>query len=465
LANKAGAAAFHVVRAAATGRKMTGLTGLKLALLTLSQPNSLLLFLWQIREWAGRVALGLGAQFLSTLSTFAYVIILAPLIGAHSFGEYSVAWSFVALVDSLTASVFGDNIPALMHRLPERLWPEFRSALFIWSAVVSCALCIATLVVAVCAAGWAPEHTGLLLVCALAIPCTRAYQLQRRLGFVDGEQALALAGAIVYAFVLLSTLALIRSTEWRTAAAGLGCFAAANAASGSLMFMTRFRFAAPRPAILAWSGRHLWRSGRWFVLSSLGHWVASIGLIPLAAWLSSAEAGGALRILQNLTSPLYNATGAIAVVLQTYAARYLQTAKVRDIANLAVKLTALFVAISVMYSALLIVGGQRLFRAVFGEKGGVLTEGIIVIVSIAAVLECVCQAVSVPLVTSGHSKPFFVSRFASLVVLFAILPVGLQIGVLTGIAGATVASNLAAAVVLIYYLSRYLRSTRMRAGS
>jgi O-antigen/teichoic acid export membrane protein len=326
-------------------------------------------------------------------------------------------------------------------------------------------LCIATLVAAVGAAGWAPEHTGLLVVCALAIPCMRTYQLQRRLSFVDGEQALALAGAVVYAFVLLATLALIRSLEWRTAAAALGCFAAANAAAGSLMFVTRFRFATPRPAILAWSRQHLWRSGRWFVLSALGHWVASIGLIPLAAWLSTAEAGGALRILQSLTTPLYSLTGAIAIVLQTYAARYSQTANVRDIANLTIRLTALFIAISVMYSAVLIVGGQPLFRMVFGEKGGVLTETIIVIVSVAAVLECVCQAVSVPLVTSGHSKPFFVSRVASIAALFGTLPIGLQIGVLAGIACATVASNLAAGAVLTYYLWRHLLATRSRVGS
>jgi O-antigen/teichoic acid export membrane protein len=434
-------------------------------MLTLSQPNSLLLLLWQIKGWAPRIALGLGAQFVSILSSFAYVIALAPLIGAHSFGEYSVAWSFVALVDSLTAGVFGDNIPALVHRLPERSRPAFRSALLIWSAIVSCVLCVVTLVAAGCAAGWAPEHTGLVLVCAIAIPCMRACQLQRRLSLVDGEQALALAGAIVYALVLLSTLALIRSTEWKTAAAGLCCFCAANAASGILMFMTRFRFAAPRRSMLAWSGRHLWRSGRWFVLSSLGHWVAGIGLIPLAAWLSSAEAGGVLRILQSLTSPLYSSTGAIAVVLQTYAARYSQTAKALDIAKLAVKLTVFFIAISMMYSAILIVGGKPLFHAIFGEKGDILTEGIIVIVSVGAVLECVCQAVCVPLVTLGHSKPLFVSRIASIVALFVTLPIGLKIGVLTGIAGATVASNLTAAVVLIYYLACHLFPTRMRVGS
>jgi O-antigen/teichoic acid export membrane protein len=364
----------------------------------------------------------------------------------------------------LSSSFFADNIPALMYRLPEHFWPEFRSTLCIWSAFVSGTLCMVTLILALCAASWAPEHTDLLLVCAVAIPCMRACQLQLRLSFVDGEQALALAGAIVYAFVLLSMLALIRSREWTTAAAGLGCFAAANAASGSLMFMTRFRFAAPRPAILAWSGRHLWRSGGWFVLSSLGHWVASIGLIPLAAWLSSAEAGGALRILQSLMNPLYSATGTIAIVLQPYAAKFSQTAKARDIAYLAIKLTALFIAISVMYSAVMIVGGQPLFRAAFGDKGGILTEEIIVIVSVAAVLECICQAVAVPLVTSGHSKPFFVSRIASLVALFGVLPVGLRLGVLTGIAGTTVASNLAAAVVLIYYLSSHLLSRRMRVG-
>lgn len=431
-------------------------------MLTLSQPN-FLLFRWQIKEWARRVAVGLAAQAVSTVSNFTYLVFVARLIGAHSFGEYNVAWSFVALVDSLSASFFSDNIPALMYRLPERFRPEFRSALCIWSAVVSGTLCMATLVLvlALCAAGWAPEHTDLLLVCAVAIPCMRACQLQLRLNFVDGEQALVLAGTIVYALVLFAALALIRSTEWTTAAAGLGCFAAANAASGSLMFMMRFRFATPHPAILAWSGRHLWRSGRWFVLSSLGHWVASIGLIPLAVWLSSAEAGGALRILQSLTTPLYSATGSIAVVLQPYVARYSQTAKARDIASLAVKLTALFIAISVMYSAVIIAGGQPLFRVVFGEKGGVLTEGIIVIVSVAAVLECICQAVSTPLVALGHSKSFFVSRIASLVALFGVLPIGLQFGVLTGIAGAILASNLVAAVVLIYYLARHLLLRRI----
>jgi O-antigen/teichoic acid export membrane protein len=422
------------------------------------------LFRWRIKEWLPRVVLGLAAQAVSTISGFAYLIFVARLVGAHSFGEYSVAWSFVVLAESLSSGFFADNIPALMHRLPERFWPEFRSTLCIWSAFVSGTLCMATLVLALCAAGWAPEHTDLLLVCAVAIPCMRACQLQLRLSFVDGQQALALAGAIVYAFVLLSTLALIRSKEWTTAAAGLGCFAAANAASGSLMFITRFRFAFPRPAILAWSGRHLWRSGSWFVLSSLGHWVATIGLVPVAAWLSSAEAGGALRILQSFTTPLYGATGTIAVVLQPYAAKFSQTAKARDIAYLAIKLTALFIAISVTYCAVMIVGGQPLFRAAFGDKGGILTEEIIVIVSVAAVLECICQAVAVPLVTSGHSKPFFVSRIASLLTLFGVLPVGLRIGVLTGIASTTVASNLAAAAVLIYYLSSHLLSRRMRVG-
>src|SRR5215469_2918114 len=101
-------------------------------MLTLSQPYSA--FVWRIKEWTGRLALGVGAQGVSILSNFAYVIFVARLIGVHSFGEYSVAWSFVALVDSLSTSFFSDNVPALMYRLPERIWPEFRSTLCIWSA-------------------------------------------------------------------------------------------------------------------------------------------------------------------------------------------------------------------------------------------------------------------------------------------------------------------------------------------
>jgi O-antigen/teichoic acid export membrane protein len=418
-----------------------------------------------LKEWGGRFALGICAQAVSMLANFAYVMILVRMIGPRAFGEYSVAWSCLALVDSLLTALFGDTIPALMHRLPERRWPEFRAAVCVWSTVISGIVAIATLVLSVFAGHWAPEYSNLLLACGTAIPCLRLYQLFRRFSYLDGDQALALGGAAVYAFVLFAALAFIWTIGWTTAASGLACFVVANAASGSLILASRAQYAIPGRAILGWSYRHLWQSGRWLVFSSFGYWLGTIGLIPLVAWFSNVEMGGVLRILQTFTSPLYNATGAIVTVILPYAAKTLRTASARDVTHFAYKWTALFIAISVTYSAVMIAGGKPLFRLVFGDKSAVLTETVIVIVSLAAVLECIAQSMSVPLMASGHSKSVFVSRIASLTVLYGALPAALQMGVLVGIAGATAASNLAAAVTFVHYLSCYSRSKEIRAGS
>src|SRR5262249_34665974 len=116
----------------------------------LSRPDSLLGLAARLKTWTRRIALGVGAQAVSTVANFAFVILVARLIGASAFGEYSVAWSLVTLVDTLVISFIGSNTPALMHRLRERFWPQFRSALCIWSAVASGAFCMVTVAATLC---------------------------------------------------------------------------------------------------------------------------------------------------------------------------------------------------------------------------------------------------------------------------------------------------------------------------
>lgn len=381
-------------------------------------------------------------------ASFLFTIGLARLLDGPEFGWFSIAWSYIMLVDSIFASLFGDSAPAVAHKLSKIYWPQLRSSLFLWSSALSGCAAILTMLLAL-VAWWANVPTvELLATSAFLIVAVRLKDMFRRLCFLDGHRSLAVASALAYAVVLFAAYGAMTMLSQRTAAGGIICLTVASTVSAAFAFSRRFYYEKPTRRLATWCIQRLWYSGRWIIVGSISYWISTIGIIPLSGYLFGLESSGTLRILQNLLAPLTQLNSAFATVLLPNAAERLKARRRADLARIAQMSVALFGIPSAVYGMAITLGGTQLAVALFDDKALMITPIIIALMAIGSVSDSIRQAVGLTLFAMGVTRGFFLSRMVSLLVLLVLMPVTTPLWGFPGLLTAMTVSNLSATVIM-----------------
>ena len=420
----------------------------------LRAPPLVLSRLHLVRRWGRPVLLGIFEQAIYSATNLAFTVLLLKMVGAREFGTFNIAWSVVMLAECLLYSLFGDAMPAIINRLPSALWPELRAAVYLLSAAFSVAVFAAMAVAALVVLFVAPAYAGLVLLTGVAVFTMRAQQMGRRICYLDGTRAFAVAGAVVSC---LTTLGLLGVGWWggaRSSAIGMACLAFGCAASASVLLLRRRDFHLPSRRLLRWAWQRFWRAGKPLTAASLSYWMANTGLIPVAAAMLGREAAGLLRIVQTLTNPLAQlASIMISVALPPAAARLRMPTR-NGFARVSTRSVALFAAIAVFYSLALTVYGPALVQLLFHGKLSGVGMGVLAVASLAASFDMIASALGVPLLAIGRTGAILHGRIASLIALLAIMPVALHFPSLAVFVAVTAASNFVQTIVLTWSQSR-----------
>ncbi len=415
-----------------------------------------------VRRWGKPVMLGIVEQAIYSGANLVFTILLLKVIGAREFGTFNIAWSVVMLAECILYSLFGDALPAIANRLPRRLWPELRAAVYLWSVAFSFAVFAAMAVLALVLLWFAPHLALLVLMAGLTVFTMRAQQMGRRICYLDGTRILAVAGAVLFSVTMFGALAAawwggVMSSGVAMACLGLGC-----AASSSVLLLRRRDFRLPDIKLFELSWRRFCLAGRPLTVASVAYWMANTGLIPVAAAMLGREAAGGLRIVQALTNPLGQLTSIMTSVALPPAAERLRTPTPRIFARVSARSVALFAAIAVAYSIVLTFYGPALIQLVFHGKLDTVGMVVLAVASLAATLDMVCAALAVPLLAMGRTAAILHGRVASLLSLCAIMPVALHFSGLTAFVAVTAASNLAQTAILAVSQSRQFRGLPAR---
>lgn len=400
------------------------------------------------RWWGARFSVGMLDQAILSGTSFVFTIALAKTLDVREFGWFSIAWSYIMLVDSIFASLFGDAAPATAHKLAKAYWPQLRSSFYFWSAVLSGGACVLTIILAL-VAWWANVGiVELLVASAFLIPAVRLKEMFRRMCYLEGYRSLAVVSSIAYAFTLFVAFGCMIITVHKSAASSIMCLTAASATSAAFAFSGRFSYAKPTQRLAKWCIQRLWHSGRWIIVGSISFWISTIGIIPLSGYLFGLEFSGTLRILQNLLAPLTQLNTGFATVLLPNAAERLRTKRRADLVRIAQMSVALFGIPSLIYGVAITVGGTYLADLFFHDKAFMITTFIIAVMAIGSVSDSVRQGVGLAMFAMGATRGFFLSRIVSLLVLVVMVPITTPIWGFPGLLTAMVIANISATVIM-----------------
>ncbi|GLH76759.1 hypothetical protein SSBR45G_16670 [Bradyrhizobium sp. SSBR45G] len=403
-----------------------------------------------VQAGASNFGLGLVDQALLSGSAFALTLVLANVLDVQAFGRFSVAWSFSILIESVfLRGLFDDGLPAAAQRIPRRLWPQLRFGIYLSALAVSGLIGLGIMLAGAIGAGLSMESGLLGAATGLAVPAIRMQSVYRRIAYLDGKPIRAAVSSLAYCLgLLISTVVMIRTGEAGPAAA-MSCIAVSAAVAGALVLLRPGDLARSRRKMFTTAMTRLLRSGRWFIATSLTYWIGSIGLIPFCSVLLGLEAGATLRILLLIFAPLSQFNQTIVSVRLPEIAEKLRAGSRSAIRAAARDCVVLLGSVSIVYGAVVTLGGEAALSMMVGTKSYQLGSANLALMALAMMLDSIWLGLALPLFAVGKPQRFLLSRLAGLVSLCCALPAAVWLWGFPGaIVGMVVSSAASVAVSL-----------------
>ncbi len=209
----------------------------------------------------------------------------------------------------------------------------------------------------------------ILLVSAMGLPFILLSLLMRRVFYVLLKPGFALAGSVVYCSGLLLIFYFAKQFGFLTGANSILIVSLASFFSGLIMLLFLRNAGSPYGEInLRAMLVETWLFGKWLVISGVLIGLATQSQVYLAGVLLSTEDAGAVRILQTFIQPMmltFTAFSALAtpLIVNDFVLRnYKSMGRKIFLFTLLASVTAL------AYECLLVIFGNSLNNALFGEK-------------------------------------------------------------------------------------------------
>ena len=195
---------------------------------------------------------------------------------------------------------------------------------------------------------------------------------------------------------------------------------------------------------LAW---RLWGSGRWLLGAGLAYWISNLGMLPLAAIYAGPAAAGILRALQTLFVPLTLGNGAINTMLLPRLAEIAAGQDRHRMRSIVRSTLVVYVVIALSYSSALVVKSESLVALVYHQAEITASAGLLWPLALVYIMEGATVVLGMILLAGARSRPIFLARtFSALVLFLGVVALVPAMG-LAGIVWATIASTTAAAVL------------------
>ena len=412
-------------------------------------------FLSLYRSWGRGFLFGIFEQGLLSGTSFVVTVILARVLGATEFGWFSVIWAFVIFLESAANGLFGDAIPSLAHKLRESLWPQFRASIFLSMLTVCVVVCVPLLLVA-----GGLELAGFVYPAAV-IPAIFFFGVQRmqnvvrRTYYLDGLRGRAALSACANVAVTFAALEGVHKLFGLSASSAFICLSAGSVAALITGASYIAGYERPSRRLYFWVIRNLWLKGRWTMASATMSWIGNMGVIPFAAFLISPVAGGGVRAIQTMVLPLVQVNQILISILVPKMAGKMRTEGRGKIRQLAVKLIALLSLIGFSYAAVIAIGGEALFEALFHFEKGQITNLAITIAVLGYAFEGIRYGCNIMLYSVGDTVIVGQGQIVSMLSAIVIIPIlGHYFGLTGLVLGMTIANN----INTLYVAGKFFRA-------
>lgn len=247
----------------------------------------------------------LADQTLVSGSNFLANILLARLLGASEFGEYTLIWMVVLFVQSIQHAAINSPMMTIGPKQEEEDQSVYYGAVFIQQALFALLSAVLTYFVICYGSGLLPEYGGAALALPLAVTVLVS-QLQdflRRYYFSIQKQFYSFFGDIIrYVGQLVAFLWILNESHLDIGSDGvLWIIAAVCSLSVCLTTIPVFNQNITLPTTEVWCEvlKCNWKFSKWLILSALMQWTSGQVFFIAAGVLIGTAAVGAMRAAQS----------------------------------------------------------------------------------------------------------------------------------------------------------------------
>lgn len=409
------------------------------------------------RSWAFRGLLSMADQAFIAGANFLLLVLFARWLTAGDYGAVSIGLSVFLLAANFHNALLLEPMSVLgPRRFREKLGGYFRAALMAHALLAGL---LAAFVLSASAVLWsaAPPLAGALAGLSLSTPAMLSFWVLRRMCYVTGDPASALAGSSAVLTASLAGAALVWARHWQSPAAiFLISACAALAGAAVLAWRLRGRIAARSagdPLLREVAGSH-WSYARWMMGVCVTYWLANSALPALLGLTAGFAGAGELRVVENLAAPVLQTTTAFSLLLLPWVSEQVEARGAAFLAGFQRKAMALGLVSMGGYLGVVLLFRQELLSLFPLTRGHELAAGLVPLVALATLIRGVSDlSVSTALKAAARPDAHF---WASLVSAILVLTAGYMLTSSRGVTGAAITmllSNLAQALVLAAFFA------------
>jgi O-antigen/teichoic acid export membrane protein len=328
----------------------------------------------RLLSWFKKGSVAVVEQACFAGSNFLVNILLARWLPSEQYGAFALAFSIFLFMSGFHNALLLEPMSVIgpanhRHHLKEYL------GLLLWiHACLTSSLAVLLLMGAGTVALFTAQGplAEALAGISIALPLILLLWLLRREFYLERNPRGALVGDMLYGFLLLNGLLLLKRLQ---IISPLSIFLlmglASMIASGFLLYRLRPDFPTGYAAItpqLRVIGAENWRYGKWMVAIAVVSWLPANMYYVFTAGFLGFGGTGALRAIENLLLPVSHVMTALGLLLLPWASTRLKDKGLEVLKKDVIGITFLMIGLTGTYLLILLSSGRTVLQFLYGEK-------------------------------------------------------------------------------------------------
>jgi O-antigen/teichoic acid export membrane protein len=305
-----------------------------------------------VRWWPRAGAWALVALLFSSVFTI-FNLLMAVLLPLSDFGLFSYGQSLVLLVGVIIASLVLEPTTTVGTRYGDD--EQLRYLSFALAASLAVGLAAALPLAAVFWLVQRDNSFELLVVAAVVSPLVQSFHVGRRYLYMRERFGFLIGLGVLHAVLLIAALPILWLTGTVSPATALAATGVAGAIPTAwlMIYLRLWRHLPSRSDSVRYARDH-WGYARWTLAAAVPHWLSTSGIVPVAIWFFSLEAGSVYRICQLVVAPILQLSQVSSQILLPFVSQRAHTREHSYLASVQRKAFWLYLAIAVASTAVVL---------------------------------------------------------------------------------------------------------------
>lgn len=310
-------------------------------------------------RWWPRAGTWTSVALLFSISFTVFNFSMAASMPLTEFGLFSYGQSLVLLVGAFIGALVLEPTTTIGMRYADSEQLGYLSCTLIGSLVLGLA---AALLVAGLFWIVKPDTPPELLIAAVLVsPLVQSFHLGRRYLYMRERFRFLIALGVLHAVLLLATPVVFIVTGLASPAGALVAMGVAGAIP-TVWLAIHLRLWRHRPTrgdTIRYARDH-WGYARWTLAAAGPHWLSTNGIVPVAVWFFSLEAGSIYRICQLVVTPILQVSAISSQIFLPFVSQRAHVKQHSYLASVQRKAFWLYLAIAVAGTAAVLVAAPFL---------------------------------------------------------------------------------------------------------